>query len=153
MVIDRKYAYNLGVTIGDAAREIAAAMNGIITTIFRQSGSEYSVMLKLREEDRKKLLGLEHIFVASNTGKLVFLSNVAQLEKGMGPISIRHENQSRINHITGNIIEGKQINEVEQKIREVLGNNFIIPEGMIVTYEGQWQEITETASNVRRNNV
>jgi HAE1 family hydrophobic/amphiphilic exporter-1 len=143
VVIDRKRAYNLGVTIGGAAREIAAAMNGVTATTFRQSGDEYSVMLELREEDRKKLPDLEHIFVASNAGKLVSLSNFARLEKSMGPVSIKRENQSRLIHITGNVIGGRRINEVEQKIKEVIGNNFILPEGMILTYEGQWQEITE----------
>jgi HAE1 family hydrophobic/amphiphilic exporter-1 len=100
-------------------------------------------MLELREEDRKKLPDLEHIFVASNAGKLVSLSNFARLEKSMGPVSIKRENQSRLIHITGNVIGGRRINEVEQKIKEVIGNNFILPEGMILTYEGQWQEITE----------
>jgi HAE1 family hydrophobic/amphiphilic exporter-1 len=144
VMIDRKRAYNLGVTIVSAAREIAAAMNGVTATTFRQSGSEYSVTLELREEDRKKLPDLEHIFVASNTGKLVSLSNFARLEKGVGPVSIRRENQSRIIHITGNAIEGQRINEIEQKIKEVISNNYILPEGVTLTYEGQWQEITET---------
>jgi HAE1 family hydrophobic/amphiphilic exporter-1 len=144
VVIDRKRAYNLGVTIGSAAREIAAAMNGVTATTFRQSGDEYSVILELREEDRKKLPDLEHIFVVSNTGKLVSLSNFARLEKGVGPVSIRRENQSRIIHITGSVIEGRRINDVEQKIKEVISNNYILPDGVILTYEGQWQEITET---------
>jgi HAE1 family hydrophobic/amphiphilic exporter-1 len=143
VVIDRKRAYNLGVTIAAAAREIAAAMNGVTATTFRQGGNEYSVMLELRKEDREKILDLEYVFVASNTGKLVSLSNFARMEKGTGPVSIRRENQSRIIHITGNVVEGRRINAVEQKIKELIKNNFILPEGMIITYEGQWQEITE----------
>jgi HAE1 family hydrophobic/amphiphilic exporter-1 len=143
VVIDRERAYNLGVTIAGAAREIAATMNGVTATTFRQSGGEYAVLLELREEDREKLPDLEHIFVASTTGKLVPLSNFARLEKGTGPVNIRRENQSRIIHITGNVIEGRQINKVEQKIKEVIGNNFILPEGVSLTYEGQWREITE----------
>jgi HAE1 family hydrophobic/amphiphilic exporter-1 len=143
VVIDRRRAYNLGVTIGGAANEISAAMNGLSATTFRQSGSEYSVTLELREEDRRKLPDLERIFVASNTGKLVSLSNFARLEKGLGPVSINRENQSRIIHITGNVTEGQRINEVEQKIRETIAASFIVPEGMVLSYEGQWQDITE----------
>jgi HAE1 family hydrophobic/amphiphilic exporter-1 len=144
VVIDRQRAYDLGVTIGSAANEIAAAMNGVTATTFRQNGSEYSVRLELREEDRAKLPDLERIFVASSGGTLVSLSNFARLEKGLGPVSINRENQSRIIHISGNVIEGQRINEVEEKVREVIHRNFILPEGMVLTYEGQWQEITET---------
>ena len=143
VVIDRQRAYSLGVTISGAANEISAAMNGVTATTFRQSGSEYSVTLELREEDREKLLDLERIFTASNTGALVSLSNFARLEKGLGPVSINRENQSRIIHISGNVAEGRRINEVEQKIREAVNNSFILPEGMTLSYEGQWQDITE----------
>jgi HAE1 family hydrophobic/amphiphilic exporter-1 len=35
---------------------------------------------------------------------------------------------------------------VEQKIRETVAANFIVPEGMSLSYEGQWKEITETTT-------
>jgi HAE1 family hydrophobic/amphiphilic exporter-1 len=143
VVIDRQRAYDLGVTIGGAANEIAVAMNGLTATTFRQGGGEYPVTLVLREEDRTKLPDLERIFAASGTGKPVSLSNFARLEKGLGPVSIKRENQSRMIHISGNVIEGQRINEVEERIRELIGNNFILPEGMVLSYEGQWREITE----------
>jgi HAE1 family hydrophobic/amphiphilic exporter-1 len=143
VVIDRQRAYDLGVAIGGAATEIAAAMNGLTATTFRQGGSEYPVTLEMREEDRAKLPDLERIFAASNTGKIVPLSNFARLEKGLGPVSINRENRSRVIHITGNIAGSQRINEVEQKIRETINDNFILPEGMVLSYEGQWREITE----------
>ncbi|MDR0551467.1 MAG: efflux RND transporter permease subunit, partial [Spirochaetaceae bacterium] len=145
VVIDRKRAYNLGITIRAAAGEIAAAMNGVTATTFRYSGDEYDVRLELREEDRAKLPDLERIFVASSAGNLVSLSNFARLEKGAGPVSINRENQSRVIHITGNVTEGQRIDEVEQKIRGVIRENFILPEGMVLTYEGQWQDISENS--------
>jgi HAE1 family hydrophobic/amphiphilic exporter-1 len=143
VVIDRKRAYNLGLSVSSAANEIAAAMNGVTATTFRYSGDEYDVSLELREEDRKKLPDLDRIFVASSFGNLVSLSNFARLEKGAGPVSINRENQSRIIHITGNAAEGQRIDQVEQQVREVINDNFILPEGMILTYEGQGQDIAE----------
>jgi HAE1 family hydrophobic/amphiphilic exporter-1 len=144
VVIDRQRAYNLGLTVKGVANEIAAAMNGLSATTFRQSGSEYSVSLELRDEDRAKLPDLERIFASSSTGNLIPLSNFATLEKGLGPVSISRENQSRIIHITGNVVEGQRINEVEAKIKDLINNNYLLPEGMSLSYEGQWQEITET---------
>jgi HAE1 family hydrophobic/amphiphilic exporter-1 len=144
VVIDRQRSYNLGLSVSGIAKEIAAAMNGTTATTFRYNGEEYSVVLELREEDREKLPDLERIFVASSAGSLVPVSNFAKLEKGMGPVTVNRENQSRVIHITGNAINGNRINDVEQKIKEAINANYIIPDGMSLTYEGQWSEITGT---------
>ncbi|MDR0455661.1 MAG: efflux RND transporter permease subunit [Treponema sp.] len=144
VIIDRNRAYNLGLSVSAIAREIAAAMNGVTATVFRFEGSEYSVVLELREEDREKLPDLGRIFVASNTGNLIPLSNFATLEKGMGPVNVKRENQSRIIHITGSLATRGRVFEVEQKIRGLLDTEYILPEGLSLLYEGQSMEITKT---------
>jgi HAE1 family hydrophobic/amphiphilic exporter-1 len=144
LVIDRRRAYNLGLSVSGIANEISAAMNGVTPTTFRYSGSEYSVTLELRKDDREKLPDLQRIFVSSSAGTLIPLANFASLEKGTGPVSISRENQSRTIHITGTLNEGFRADEVENRIREILNSNFILPENMSLSYEGQWGEITKT---------
>ncbi|MFP3090024.1 efflux RND transporter permease subunit [Treponema sp. TIM-1] len=144
VVIDRRRAYNLGLSVSGIANEIAAAMNGVTPTSFRYSGTEYSVTLELRKEDREKLPDLQRIFVSSSTGALIPLSNFALLEKGTGPVSISRENQSRTIHVTGTLIEGFRADEVENKIKGILDSTFILPENVSLSYKGQWGEITKT---------
>ena len=144
VVIDRRRAYNLGLSVGGIANEISAAMNGVTPTTFRYGGNEYSVTLELRKEDREKLPDLQRIFVSSGTGALIPLSNFAVLEKGTGPVSISRENQSRTIHITGTLLEGFRADEAENKIKAILNSNFILPEDMSLSYKGQWGEITKT---------
>jgi HAE1 family hydrophobic/amphiphilic exporter-1 len=143
VVIDRDRAYDMGLNVAAIASEIAASMNGMTATTFRQAGNEYSVVLQLAEEDRAKLPDLERIFVSSSTGRLVSLSNFATLEKGMGPVAISRENQSRIIHITANIEGSKRADEVENNIRSLLSEQYLLPEGITIGYEGQWQTVTE----------
>jgi HAE1 family hydrophobic/amphiphilic exporter-1 len=144
LVIDRRRAYNLGLSVSGIANEISAAMNGITPTTFRYGGTEYSVTLELREEDREKIPDLRRIFVSSSTGAFIPVSNFATLEKGTGPVGISRENQSRTIHITGTLLEGFRAGEAENKIRELLNSSFILPEGMTLSYEGQWGEVTRT---------
>jgi HAE1 family hydrophobic/amphiphilic exporter-1 len=144
VIIDRNRAYNLGLSVGAIAREIAAAMNGVTATIFRHEGSEYSVVLELREEDREGIPDLGRIFIASNTGHLIPISNFAALEKGMGPVNVRRENQSRIIHITGTLENRGMVAEVEQKIRNVLDTEYILPDGLSISYDGQSRQISDT---------
>ncbi|QQO07454.1 efflux RND transporter permease subunit [Breznakiella homolactica] len=143
VVIDRNRAYNMGLNISSIATEIYASMNGIEATTFRSSGDEYSVMLMLQEEDRKKLPDLDRIFVSSNSGQLVPLANFATLERGLGPVTINRENQSRVIHITGNVLEGYRTDTTENKVKDVLAENFVAPTGVTVSYEGQQSEITD----------
>jgi HAE1 family hydrophobic/amphiphilic exporter-1 len=144
VVIDRRRAYNLGLSVGGIAGEIAAAMNGVTPTSFRYGGTEYSVTLELREEDREKLPDLRRIFVSSGAGALIPLSNFASLEKGTGPVSISRENQSRTIHVTGTLVEGFRADEAENKIKNILDGGYILPENVTLSYEGQWGEITKT---------
>jgi HAE1 family hydrophobic/amphiphilic exporter-1 len=144
VIIDRGRAYNLGLSVSAIAREIAAAMNGVTATTFRSEGSEYSVVLELREEDREKLPDLGRLFIASNTGNLIPLSNFATLEKGLGPVNIKRQNQSRIIHITGTLADNGMAREVEQKIQKILEAEYILPEGLSLSYEGQTSLINDT---------
>jgi HAE1 family hydrophobic/amphiphilic exporter-1 len=145
ILIDRKRAYNLGLSMSDIAGEISAAMSGTTPTTFRYNGNEYSVTLELRKEDREKLPDLRRIFVSSGTGNLIPLSNFATLEKGSGPVSISRENQSRTIHITGILAGGFRVDDAENKIKGILNGSFILPENMTLSYKGQWSEIKKTA--------
>ena len=144
VVIDRSRAYNLGLSVSAIAREISAAMNGITATQFRYEGNEYAVVLELKEEDREKLPDLERLFITSNTGNLIPVSNFATLEKSLGPVSIRRENQSRIIHITGTLENSGMAGEIEQKIKNILETEYILPEGLFLSYEGQNSMISDT---------
>jgi HAE1 family hydrophobic/amphiphilic exporter-1 len=143
VVIDRNRAYNMGLSVSTIASEIAASMNGVTATTFRSAGSEYSVKLTLQEEDRKKLPDLDRIFVASATGALIPLANFATLEKGLGPVTISREDQSRTIHITGTLMEGYQAGDVETQIKAALEASFIAPAGVSLSFEGQWGEVME----------
>jgi HAE1 family hydrophobic/amphiphilic exporter-1 len=145
VVIDRERAYNMGLSVNSIANEISAAMNGLTATTFRYGGNEYNVVIQLAEADRSRLPDLERIFVASGNGTLYPLSNFAALEKGFGPVSINRENQSKVIHVTASLAtETLRTNDVENKVREELAANFIPPEGVSLSYGGQWEEITGT---------
>jgi HAE1 family hydrophobic/amphiphilic exporter-1 len=148
VVIDRNRAYDLGLSVSSIASELSAAMNGVTATTFRSTGSEYSVVLELQKEDREKIPDLERIFAAASSGALIPLSNFASLEKGLGPVTVNHEGQSRIIHITASLSGGGSashpVNRTENRIRELLDETIVLSEGMSLSYEGSWETTSET---------
>ena len=133
--IDRQRAYNMGLTVSAIAGEIAASMNGVTATSYRQRGTEYDVVLRLATEDRYELPDLGKIFVRSSSGALFPVSNFASFEKTQGPVSISHEGQARIIHITANVKEGFKIQETEAKIRTLLAER-----DLHVTFAGETED-------------
>ena len=140
--IDRQRAYNFGVSVYSIANEISACIEGTASTVYRQDGEDYTVYVMLRPEDRQQVIDLEQIYVQGTSG-LVSVANFAQVNKGLGPVSIKHENRTRIVHVTASNLSDKNANIVEQEIKDGIAASFIIPDGVTVSYEGSWQTMQE----------
>lgn len=137
IVIDRERAYAFGVDVSTVAREINYAINGTTASVYRNNGKDYNVVVSYRPEDRKTIDDLETIYVRGTNG-MVSVANFASLKKGLGPVSIRRENQTRIVHVTSNILTKTNANIVEQQIKDGINSSFIIPDSVTVSYEGSW---------------
>ena len=137
VVIDRQRAYDFGVDITTVAREINYAINGTTACVYRSNGKDYNVVVSYRPEDRKKIEDLESIYVRGSSG-MVSVANFASLKKGLGPVTISRENQTRILHVTASIITQTNANIVEEQIKDGIASSFVIPESVTVSYEGSW---------------
>ena len=140
--IDRERAYNFGVSVTAVANEINASIQGLSCTVYRQDGEEYNVYVMLREEDRQKVIDLEQIYVRGTKG-LVSVANFARVTKGLGPVTISHENRTRIVHVKADIISDENASSVEEKIQKQLAEKYIVPDNVSVAYEGVAKDTNE----------
>ncbi len=142
VVIDRQRAYAFGVDVATVAKEINYAINGVTATTYRQNGKEYSVKVMYRNEDRKKMMDLERIFVKGSSG-MVSVSNFAAVKKGLSPVSIKRENQTRVVKVSADILTDKNASVVEAELKEAIASSFILPEGVTISYEGSLKTMKE----------
>lgn len=140
--IDRERAYAMGVDITTVAREINYALNGSTACTYRKDGKNYNVVVAYRPEDRRTIDDLDSIYVRGNGG-MVSVANFAHVKKGLGPVSIRRENQKRIIHVRASNLTTENDDVIEQEIKEAVQGNVIIPESVIVNYEGAWKDTKE----------
>ena len=145
VVIDRDRAYAFGVSVQAAAAEILASVNGYTATTYRSGGNEYDVVLLFQESDRMKVPDLERIFVRGSSGR-VSLANFAALQKSLGPVSIARDNQSRVIHVTADILTEERPDRVESKIQKAIAESIVLPDGITIAYEGAWRDISETGT-------
>ncbi|MBQ4014530.1 MAG: efflux RND transporter permease subunit [Treponema sp.] len=140
--IDRDRAYSFGVDVTTVAREINYAINGVTATTYRKAGKEYSVVLMYEGGDRKSVTDLEQIYVKGSVGK-VSVANFARVVKGLGPVTIKRENQTRVVTISANLTSEVNAYEVENKIKKGISDSFIIPDNISVSYEGAWKDMQD----------
>lgn len=139
LVIDRDRAYQFGVDVTTVAKEINYAINGTTASVYRSGGKDYNVVVRYDEDDRKTIDDLDQIYVRGSSG-MVAVSNFASFRKGLGPVSISRENQTRIIHVRTSILTNVNANLVEDSIKQEIENNYIIPDTVTVSFEGSWQD-------------
>lgn len=140
--IDRERAYAFGLTVTAVANEINACIDGVTASVYRNNGDDYDMVVMLRPEDREQVVDLEQIYINSSNGR-VSVANFAQVVKGTGPVSINREDQTRIIHVTADIVSDTRADVIENNIRSAIAETMVVPESVSISYEGSWQNIQE----------
>jgi HAE1 family hydrophobic/amphiphilic exporter-1 len=143
IVIDNDRAAAMGLSPGRIASELDGLVDGLTPISYWSGGDELDVILRLTEEDRSTLADLESQYITNDSGEKIALSNLARLEKSVGPVSITREDESRIVHVTPDLADGIAVTEVQPLLKELMDSRYIVPPGVEISYGGEMEEIEE----------
>ena len=143
--IDRQRAAAFGISVESTAREINNSIAGVTATQFRSGGNEYDIVLLYQNSDKQKVLDLDSIMVQGSEG-MVALSNFATVKKSLGPVEINRQNRTRTIHVTAKIVGQKSAPEIEEMIKRISKESFVVPQEVSVSYEGSWQAMQKQGS-------
>ncbi len=118
--IDRKSAASLGLNVEDAASQLGMAVRGEVSSTFRDGDDEIDIRLRLNKNDRTGIESLNRIIVKTSTGVNVPVSKFAVIKTGTGSGRIVRKDQSRINIVSADIIQGGGF--ISGKLRNILGD-------------------------------
>ena len=148
IVIDRQRAYDFGLSVSEIAQEVRNSIEGTTATTYRESGNEYDVILRLQKSDRLQIPDLNKIFLISSSGKKIYLSNVASLKKGVGPMTISRDNKRRLATISVECSATAKMNEVQDNIKVLMDENMVFPDDVTYTFDGDWVNAQEKGKYV-----
>lgn len=148
VVIDRQRAYNFGLSVSAIANEVRNAVEGVESTTYREEGNEYDVVVRLREEDRMQIPDLNKIFLISDSGEKVYLSNVADLKKGVGPMTISRDNKRRMATVKVECSATAKLGDVQNGIKDLIDSNIILPSDVTYSFDGDWVDAQEKGKYV-----
>ena len=146
LVINRKKAQDLGVSIQSIGSTISTLFSGKTVTKFNKLGKEYPIILQADIENRKKSGTLSKIFVRSDSsGKLISLANLVEFEEvGSAKILARYDRQRAVT-ISARLIGDYTLSEALNFLEKTV--NRVTPEARI-EWKGKSEELKETSNEL-----
>jgi HAE1 family hydrophobic/amphiphilic exporter-1 len=136
--IDRDRASALGVT----AEQIETALYDAygsrqVSTIYMPT-NQYWVIMELRPEDQRDPSALAKLYVRSASGRLVPMSAVATLTRGVGPLTVNHQGQLPAVTISFNLEPGVSLSDAVDRVGQ-LERELRLPLTLSASFQGTAQ--------------
>jgi HAE1 family hydrophobic/amphiphilic exporter-1 len=139
--VDRLKAATLGLNVSDIADAMETSVGGRRTSMFRQQGDEFNILVRLKERDRMNLAQVGQIPLVTVGGRTVPASSVVELRRQEGPVSIDRADQERIVVVSGTLADrdlGSVMGDLEKRLRDVYR-----PDGYEFKFGGEYEEQQE----------
>jgi len=146
LIINRKKAQDLGISIQSIGTTVSTLFSGKTVTKFNQLGKEYPIILQADIKNRKKSESLSKIFVRSDTtGKLISLANLVKFEEvGSAKILARYDRQRAVT-ISARLVGDYTLSEALSYLEKTVNEN--VPEASI-EWKGKSEELKETSNEL-----
>ncbi|HAM38911.1 MAG TPA: hypothetical protein DCP53_05920 [Elusimicrobia bacterium] len=116
--IDRKKASALGVPIETIANTINLSFAGKTATVYRESGHEYDIFVRLQSKDRESMGDIEGIEVRSINGNKIPIKNFVDIKSSLGPVDIERKDQVRIVKVLANTSGERSLGKITTELKE-----------------------------------
>ena len=146
LVVNRKKAQDLGVSIESIGKTIETLFSGKTVTTFNRLGKEYPIILQADIKNRKKSESLSKIFVRSDTtNKLISLANLVEFEEvGSAKILSRYNRQRAVT-LSARLIGDYTLAEALEYLETTINKK--VPQARI-EWKGKSEELKETSNEL-----
>ncbi|MCF6149004.1 MAG: efflux RND transporter permease subunit [Candidatus Kuenenia sp.] len=136
--IKREEIARYGVNIKDVQDIIETAIGGENITTTVEGRERYPVRVRYVRELRDNFEGLKRIYVSSSTGKLIPLTQVADVRYVMGPAMISSENALLRAYVLMNV-RGRDTMSFVEDASKVVSEKVMLPQGYFIQWSGQFE--------------
>lgn len=144
--VDRDKASMYGISSAQVAQAVNAAVSGSTATQYKIGGEEIDVVIKANKDLVSDIYSIENLLIPNASGAFITLSDIAQVNRSVGPVIISRENQTREVTVTGDVA-GTATGSVNRQIQQQL-DALQLPEGYSIEMGGEQQQITESFTDL-----
>jgi multidrug efflux pump len=126
--IDRDKATQMGVSTQNIGQTFQLALSGQRMGYFYMNGKQYQIVGKLRRGDRNKPADIRSMYVRSNSGNMIQISNVTNFQEDAAPPTLYRYNRFVSATVSSGLQKGytigQGIDELDRIASEVLDDTF-----------------------------
>jgi multidrug efflux pump len=143
--IDRDRAADLLVPVSDIASTLETLFGGRRVTQFQRGNQQYDVLVQVEDADRVTPSDLSRVYVKSQTGNLVQLSNLVSYTEGVVPENYPHFNRLRSVTLSAQLAGDKTIGEGVDFLTAKAATT--LPSGYTFAWDGETRDFVESAND------
>ena len=144
VTIDKQRAADLGVSTSEIGGTLETMLGSRRVTTFLKDGEEYDVKMQAGAESRVSMSDLTNIFVRSDRGELIPLSNLVTLDETAGPQALNRFNRSRSITIDAGLAPGYTLGEALTYLEQIAAEE--LPPTARIDYQGQSREFKQSSA-------
>lgn len=145
---DRAKIAGYGLNIEDINHTISTAFAGEAAGVVFENERKFDLVVRLDSANRTSIDDVSNLFVATNDGNQIPLSQVANVSFKEGPAQIsREEGKRRI--VVGFNVKGRDVASVVKEIQEKLNAAKLLPTGYYYTYGGTFENLQEASARLK----
>jgi HAE1 family hydrophobic/amphiphilic exporter-1 len=144
--VDRPKAALLGLSVTGVANSIRTSVGGTQAAFFRESGNEYPIVVRLREEDRERVEDLNDLLIGTPQGQVLQAKNLLTLRNQSGPTEIQRKNQERIIRVSAEpeATLSEALNAINARLGEVR-----VPQDFTIGFGAEAEEQAKAFAQLR----
>ncbi len=146
VVVDRVKASGLGLTAGEIAQALRAAMAGGEASKIKINNKDIDIWVQLSDVNRRSLEDIGNITVSNRFGQTFLIKQVAVIVPAKGPTEIRHKNRERMISVVANYKDVSLSALIKSFDAGIAGLN--IPNGYETGYDGLIKQMNESNADL-----
>ncbi|MBI1353919.1 MAG: MMPL family transporter [Acidobacteria bacterium] len=139
--VDRDKASSMGLNVFTIAETFKTAVGGRRSSMYRQEGDEYNILIRLREPDRLAVDQIADVPLNLPSGRTTPALSVVNMTRQEGPTQIDRRDQERIVVVSANIQDrdlGAIVTDLQGAIAQISR-----PAGYEIRFGGEYEEQVE----------
>ncbi len=144
---DRSRIASYGLNIEDVNQVVSTSFAGQAAGVVYENERKFDLVVRLDSTHRSSIEDVANLYIPTNTGAQIPLSQVATVAFKEGPAQISREDAKR-RLVIGFNVKGRDVQSVVKDIQQKL-NSFRLPTGYYFTYGGTFENLEAASARLR----
>ncbi|MBR9978370.1 MAG: efflux RND transporter permease subunit [Bacteroidetes bacterium] len=146
ITLDRKKLAENGLNTAMVSNAVRNRVAGLTTSVLREEGYEYDIVVRYDERFRNSISDLEDIALVNAAGRLVPLSEIGTVDEYWNPPSIERKRRERVVTVSA-VPAGISLGDLAGSIRSIIDETDL-PAGVTVNVGGAYEDMADSFTDL-----